>query len=542
MIRAFAALLLLASGVSAQNQTVFSVTGDSPISNIGYVVENIGDVDGDGFQDVAIGASKTMELVSGRTGLRLVAFQVPISGALKIFETVGDLNGDGCVDLAVINQGLGLLPVVCLLVSGQWLKWVVNPTGVEPPMSLLNVACRPLGCEAVAVSDYDGDGLQDLGIIGAKGAKRIDVFSAATGQILATLPIAVPGSSLLLRHMADIDADGLGELLVSGGGDLFNAGSVALVSGASGAVLWSVDASLVPPSLFPGAGFGEASAVLDDIDGDGILDVAIGAPFVPFTSGSVSIRSGATGTEIYDVTGTVAGDAFGSAIEAIGDIDGDQVSDFAVGAPGFSGLAPGGFGGYVSVFSGADGAPIDSFSNNEPIDGFGSALAAGVDINGDGETNLIVGAPDANSMSSIGDVFVFSYSPLGLSGSLQSVALDPTSQVELECDAGPDFAGAIYLIQGSAQPSIPVGLGTVASLQFGGRYTLMLETHSAGSPIQNSLGVLDANGQAQATFRPLFAGNLLPPSMIGRTLSHQLLAFNGVDSFVSNIFPITVVP
>src|SRR5262249_41182824 len=84
--------------------------------------------------------------------------------------------------------------------------------------------------------------------------------------------------------------------------------------------------------------FGESVLLIDDVDGDGVSELLVGAPAIhkPSLPGRVSLVSGATGVEITSVTGLAPADRFGSAIQ-IGDVEGDGVPDGCVGAPGVEG-------------------------------------------------------------------------------------------------------------------------------------------------------------------------------------------------------------
>src|ERR1043166_7529105 len=87
------------------------------------------------------------------------------------------------------------------------------------------------------------------------------------------------------------------------------------------------------PTLQAGAGFGESVTGIGDVNGDGIADVAVGAP----GADRAYIISGATRAvlrTLADPNGT--GHRFGFAVANAGDLNGDGIDDLAVGAPGLS--------------------------------------------------------------------------------------------------------------------------------------------------------------------------------------------------------------
>jgi len=129
---------------------------------------------------------------------------------------------------------------------------------------------------------------------------------------------------------------------------------------------------------------------------------------------------------LLTVTGDAPGDWFGWAVGALGDVNGDAVPDFAVGAIQNENLgvrpAPHAPPGYVHVFSGASGTKLYALASydSKNIDGtddhFGSSITSMVDLDGDGAREIVVGAylhdgggPDPFSIDeNTGGVFIFS--------------------------------------------------------------------------------------------------------------------------------------
>lgn len=131
--------------------------------------------------------------------------------------------------------------------------------------------------------------------------------------------------------------------------------------------------------------FGLALENVGDIDQDGVDDLFVGASrFLEFNSlGSAHVHSGSSGALLGSVRATVPGEWIGVAAEAMGDLDADGVPDFAFAAPNVLG------GGEVRVHSGGTGARIHTLVGI----GFCSALEGGVDVDGDGFAELLVGSP-----------------------------------------------------------------------------------------------------------------------------------------------------
>ena len=141
-----------------------------------------------------------------------------------------------------------------------------------------------------------------------------------------------------------------------------------------------------------GREFGLALAGVGDVDGDGVPDLAVGAP----EQGRVFLFSGATGQRLRTLNNPTpqAGARFGRALAGVGDVDGDGVPDLTVGAPGQD-VEGRDTQGQVFLFSGATGQQLRTLNNPTPQAGarFGRELAGVGDVDGDGVSDLAVGAP-----------------------------------------------------------------------------------------------------------------------------------------------------
>jgi len=164
----------------------------------------------------------------------------------------------------------------------------------------------------------------------------------------------------------------------------------------------------------PGGLLGTTVAILGDVDGDGLPELAAGAPTVgcdglvdAAAEGVVRVLGDTGGAEVT-LCGTTAGERFGAALARAGDVDGDGVEDLAVGAPSYDdGMSPG-LGAVYVFYGGSDLATALPDQLVGPAAGgrFGAAVASAGDVNGDGRDDLIVGAPDAGPAGN-GAVYVF---------------------------------------------------------------------------------------------------------------------------------------
>ena len=263
-----------------------------------------------------------------------------------------------------------------------------------------------LGASVDGAGDVNNDGTPDY-IIGspfaspggAVSAGVATVYSGLDGSILYTFNGTAAGDNLGVdvAGLGDLNADGFDEVGAAASGyDLFgkpNTGAVFVYSGFDGSILYT----------FTGAGPGDGTNQVSsagDVDADlgATPDIIVGAqsadPGGLTDAGSATIYSGFDGSVLYNLPGSAAGDAFGI-VGAAGDANNDGNDDVIVGAP----LAdPGGLAdaGRVVVISGFDGSVLLQRPGLAAGDQFGSSVAPAGDPNGDGNDDVIAGAPLAD--------------------------------------------------------------------------------------------------------------------------------------------------
>lgn len=286
------------------------------------------------------------------------------------------------------------------------------------------------GSAVASLGDLDGDGVTDLAV-GASGASALGAVHVlrlnADSTVKSSLKIptdAVIGPTLTdydgfgsaLAAVGDLDGDGIMDLAVGAPGDdtgSFNGGTIHLLRlNADGSVKSSTKIASEfngGPKLNFNANFGLALTSLGDLDGDGVADLAVGelnssnsyqgAVHVLLMNSDATVKSSRILSGHPQPTGF---DQFGRSLAALGDLDGDGVTELAVGSfEGDTGVVGPGRGLVYVLFLNADGTvknsvPITNATNGgptlEPGDSFGSSLAAVGDQNGDGVTDLAVGA------------------------------------------------------------------------------------------------------------------------------------------------------
>jgi hypothetical protein len=286
------------------------------------------------------------------------------------------------------------------------------------------------GLRSASAGDLDGDGTPDVLIADtsrhedAHLSGRVWVYSPKQDRMLDVLDGAFdergkhPRFGSALAALGDVDGDGVPDFAVGAASDTASfwdgasgttPGYVRVYSGRNRRVLWEAHGTRVHD------GFGTALAVLGDLDGDGVSDLAVGAPgrlsgTMAHRRGYVRILSGRDGTVLRTIEEPIptSGGAkmsdrdedsnqFGFSVIGPGDLDGDRIPDLVVGAPGLrSGKARGG----IEFISGATGALLRVVTGVDPRGRpgleFGRRLAAVGDLDSDGVPDVLTGRIDVS--------------------------------------------------------------------------------------------------------------------------------------------------
>jgi hypothetical protein len=321
----------------------------------------------------------------------------------------------------------------------------------------------------------------------ASAAQAQDAFSVRSVN-------AQPGGSFgtVVAAVADLNADGVSDLLVGAHGEWWNgiaAGRAYIHSGADGALLYAFRS---PTPQADGA-FGIAVAGLGDVDADGRADVAVGAP-VESGGGRVHLFSGATGAFIRTLSGGTGAVAFGYAIADAGDVDADGAADVLVGD--YKRLKSGLRVGTAQILSGRTGAVLRTLLSPSAEDDlhFGRALAAGRDLTGDGVPDIAVAARNENLIGTAdgGRVHLFDGTTGELVRSLESPAPSVGGQFGLSVALCPDLDG-----DGTGDVVVGAGRESGPAFQSGRAYVFSGKTgalvHARASPIPAAGGWFGQN-------------------------------------------------
>lgn len=243
------------------------------------------------------------------------------------------------------------------------------------------------------------------------------MFTALSGAAFSqstVLTIAAPsGSSTFGQSTAivgDVNGDGVKDIIVGDAAYNSFTGRVNVYSGATGGLIYTYQSGSL------GYSFGKSVAGVGDINLDGRDDFIVGAPQdqcdCAFLGGFARVYSGINGSLIYQLSWGSESWA-GWAVSAAGDANADGVPDFMIGIPGFPIWSTGT--GRATVRSGADSSVLYLFSGAASGDFFGGAVSAAGDVDLDGRIDFAVGSPQS-LLPPYGKGYVSVYS--GATGSL----------------------------------------------------------------------------------------------------------------------------
>ena len=403
-----------------------------------------GDVDGDGVADLAVSAPGESAVgavylvdglgaLSGQNGTQDVATARLTPGAQggrlgHALASMGDLDGDGLDDLLIgdpYDDTQGSLAGAAWLVTGPISGDVaVDTVGVA---LLGESASAYAGWSVASGGDVDSDGEIDL-LVGAyrdgsvapqAGAAYLVHGPVTADTSLADADWVVQGSwqdrvGYALAGNADLDGDGVADIVVgsdrSDPGGLSNAGTVAVFYGPVSGTAVLDDADVLRTGASGSAYLGYALASGGDLDGDGLHDLVMGAPGEGTGAvggpGAVFVEHGpVTGTSDVSasdawINGMGSTDTLGTALAIVPDLDGDGDDELLVGAPGTvggSGLDDGAALMWMSPLVGGLDTSSADVTLSGPSDGrAGSSVAGSTDLAGDGLPDLLIGSPSVN--------------------------------------------------------------------------------------------------------------------------------------------------
>jgi hypothetical protein len=441
-----------ASGLSAT--AAWSFEGAQAEASLGVSVASAGDVNGDGYADVIVGADlySNGQPYEGRAfvyhgsaaGLSVTANgTVESNQALAYFgnsvASAGDVNSDGYADVIVgaylydnIESDEGRAFVYHGSAAGlsSTANWIAES----------DQASAGFGSCVAAAGDVNGDGYADV-IVGAPAYENVETdegrtsvyYGSAAGlSAFATWTAesnqasAAFGSSV--ASAGDVNGDGYADVIVGASGydnGQSNEGRAVVYHGSAGGL--SANAGWIAEGDQASARLGRPVASAGDVNGDGYCDVIVGASEFDnsetdegrayvYYGGASSLSA----TAAWTAEGNQASGFFGFSVASAGDVNGDGFADVVVGASHFdNGLVDAGCAfAYHGSASGLLAASAWTAGADQASAYFGRSVASAGDVNGDGYADVIIGAYFYdNAETNEGRTYVFHGSASGLSTS-----------------------------------------------------------------------------------------------------------------------------
>ena len=353
------------------------------------------DLDGDGVPDVAVATGGGVAVyLGGAGGLGGAPVMLPNPDAANanfgyVVAAAGDVDGDGFGDLAVGECGHAGSAVHVYRGGPGGPATTASQTLTAPD------GLAGFGCRLAAAGDLDGDGFADLAVArtGEDFSGGLYVYRGGAGGLATTTtridsPDYKPSRlGYSLAGVGDLDGDGYDDLVASEIDASARSGRAHIYRGGPGGIANDRQTTLLSPDP-SGLQYGASVAGVGDVDGDGYPDFAVASPSVSTTPLQPTVhvyRGGPGGIAPSSApTDLVTSGATGFAVEveAAGDVDGDGYSDVIVASPSTVTLFRGGAGG-----PGTSGVAVDAAGQGTNP----RHLAGAGDLDGDGRADVVVG-------------------------------------------------------------------------------------------------------------------------------------------------------
>ena len=399
-------LIFLYTTLTYSQQTLtdsllFSFEGKKSYDCVGKKVARLGDVNKDGYNDVIFGSIRAEEVYvffgGENPGDSVVVFkndedEMDYGSSLSY---VGDIDGDGFDDVIVGSMyNDNLYGNVFVYFGGTELDTAAN-------YILCGVDYYGFFGYHLTGADVNGDGYSDI-VVGSSRNSKEAIYIYKGSRTFETTPWksfqGAEDEAMVIANAGDFNGDGYQDILVGSPDEKVNGnnymGRVYLYLG--GAEM-NGDCDACFNGHFANEEFGAAVAGLGDVNGDGFDDIIVGTEYNGSSGPDTAYVYVYFGGSEIDTTADIifreaAGYAvnYGTSVAYAGDLNNDGFNDIMVGAPDANA-------GEVYIYFGGEeieNSPDIILQGEFSGDGFGQSMEALGDMNGDGFPEIAVGAPD----------------------------------------------------------------------------------------------------------------------------------------------------
>jgi hypothetical protein len=387
-------------GVSMNNVADVTLNGEAVNNNFGGSVSDAGDVNADGFSDVIISAKN----YSGGFGKCYVYYggesmnntaDVTMTGSIS-FENLGysisgtgDINGDNFDDVIISSYPMTGNAKGYVYFGGSVMNNIADMTVSS------NASYDGFGAAVSGIGDINADGFKDfaIGAVFNSSIGKVTVYyGGSTPDTIADQSVIGEGGNFgfSISDAGDVNDDGYADFIAAAPYYNSSRGRVYLYRN-------SLTGSDVPDVRIIGETgnlqLGYSVSDAGDVNGDGYPDIITGAYNYSSGKGRAYIYFGGPAFDnVADVTldGEAAGNNFGRDVSSAGDVNGDGYDDVVVGAKAYNTSR-----GRAYIFYG--GAAMDNtadvtFTGENSSDYLGNSVSKAGDVNGDGFSDVIIGA------------------------------------------------------------------------------------------------------------------------------------------------------
>ncbi|MGB0953268.1 MAG: FG-GAP repeat domain-containing protein [Planctomycetota bacterium] len=549
--------LLALLALAAQNDGGYSFVGQ-PDSMLGGGVGWTEDLNGDGVADLLVGAygpnavsdsSGMVEVRSGADGSLIRRDYGPDGSHLgKFLVGMPDVDGDGFGDYAAGVAGWGSLGTAesgLLVYSGA--------TGAEIWRFEGRVTGEELGERMHSFPDLNGDGVDDLLVSGSntpdgsggslfRGGEML-ILSGVDGSILREQigGVWAENFATAIGLAGDLNLDGY-EDYIAGSYNKGPWGTVEVFSGADGSLLWSIQGSVNTGDI------GQFVTSTGDVNGDGLPDIVTS---MSFYGNGLQCYSGADGSPLWTepIERPAVRVSYNISVHRVGDYNQDGISEIG-GTIGYIGDPQ-----FLRLVDGSNGETLEILGMRRVSgmpDSFAEDFTGLPDINGDGLDDLLIGRrdfavrpiifPTGYVYNEDGEAFVQYMRPF-LTSSASELSASGGANVVMDIDFPASEAGRPYTML----------------MSFAGRYDAILGGNRKYAPMERDLlfdrmesgyipslgngfqGTLDANGDATTQ---MLQGSYLS-GFVGRRLRCAAVSHNGFPldpGLISNAVVLDITP